>query len=238
MGYVTILVQHSWSMQPNGAESSSIGPSTDPKNSSPTQLQRSSPQTVRLTDPSSIQSFINGYNHLKDKGPICKMEKDMRDVLDRLGRLTLQSTIPDLNRLDSIRLSMTSKSSSSAMPKNRQIDAQRTAEKSSGNVEKARLYASQGRISLVLFSRSKSGHFRNQSLAILLEALDTNALSSSKEETGLLIQLLRESRKTLERMVDGARNRRSLATDSNEDVDIRVVVDHHMESLLKVCHLY
>ena len=237
MGFVTILVQHSWSMVPNGSENSTksnlVSPASrnsqkrsDSKSNSVNKSIKSN--QVRLTDLSSIRSFMEAYNRASTVYQRQIMECEIRDILDRLSRLTLQSSITDTGRIDTIRSSL------------KPVRSHSQTSSESGS-DKTRFYAAQARLSLVVFSSCRTRHLRERALDILLESLDTNALSYDPQESKLLFQLLDELRMALELVVDRARSKRSLIMSETEsgdvrgtDVDMRVSVDGHMERLLKV----
>lgn len=207
MGFVTILVQHSWALQPNrivNKSRSSYHPAADKKKPN---------NDIRLTDIKSVAKLIERFNRSDSTMAQQLLEVEIRDVLDRLARLSLQSSIPDIARIDPIRGSL------KAMKKMEVSDLVWR--------DKTMFYSAQARISLVAYSTCKIRHLGNKALDILLEALDTNLLSFDVSESNRLFQLIIQQTKALQTLIDKAR--------SEDFSEMRVAVDNQLERLLKVC---
>lgn len=176
---------------------------------------------MRLTDYRAVRKFIDSYN--KSASP--SKESGIRDVLDRLTKMTLQSNIPDTNRVDQFRSNKESqkKSSPSSL---KQTDL---------NIDKTRMYAAQARTSLMTFAYCHTRHLQEKAIDILIEALETNTLSHSTSETEILFQILDEARLALEATINSVRNQRMY--DAASDTDGRLFVDLEMERILKCIDL-
>jgi hypothetical protein len=207
MGFVTILVQHSWSMQPNSISKKSKSPSRPSK-------KREKSTDVRLTDIKSVAQLIERFN--RSDSSLTHLDIEIRDVLDRLARLCLQSSIPDTARIDPIRVFLKAVKN----PVSSDLIAQ----------DKNRFYAAQGRISLVAYANCKTRHLSDKALDILIEALDTNLLSFDGSESQSLFELIVNLIQALQISFDKAR--------SEEPEKMRVTVNQHMERLLKVFIMY
>ena len=204
MGFVTVLVQHSWSMQPSKScrkpAKTSIGSRPNKKN-----------QPVRLTDIKSVIRFTDQFNR-SDSANRRFLESEARDILDRLARLSLQSSILDPVRIDPIRQSLKA--------------VRKPVTPDSVGQDKTRFYAAQARISLVAFGTSQALHLRDKALDILIEALDTNLLSYDASESKCLFDLIIHLKKAVQIAVDNTR--------TENPTEMRVNADSHMERLLKV----
>ena len=205
MGFVTILVQHSWSMRPGTMKKESTTSSNPHKD-------QSKNRSVRLTDFKSVAKLIERFNQSDPSITQKPIEVEVRDVLDRIARLSLQSSILDTARVDPIRVSL----KAVKKPDSSDIVGQ----------DKTRSYAAQARISLVAYDACKTLHLRDKALDILLEALDTNILSFDRSESNALFQLIIQLTKALQFAIDKAR--------SEDPAQMRVAVDNHLERLLKV----
>jgi hypothetical protein len=197
-------------MQPN---SHSKKPSKSP--SRPSKGRKKSAD-VRLTDIKSVARLIEKFNRSDSTIAQQIIDVEIRDVLDRLARLSLQSSIPDTARIDPIRVSL----KAVKKPLSSDFIAQ----------DKTRFYAAQGRISLVAYANCKTRHLSDKALDILIEALDTNLLSFDGSESQCLFELIVQLTCALQVSIDKAR--------SEDPEKMRVTVNQHMERLLKVCIVY
>ena len=221
MGFVTVLVQHSWSMQPSGMEESSPQSSRSGSKKSTKRVNKKVPQPTRLSDPDSIQAFVHSYNSAHSLSSRQSKESEARDILERLSKLILQSCIPDSNRLDLIRSKMIKSN-----------DPSKTK-------DKTRFFSSQSRSSLVVFASIKTRHLKEKAIETLLEALDTNCLSYDANECLHLFQLAKYLKKSLESLIDKAKSKRSLISriDAEPTLDERVPIDSFMQKILRCLYL-
>lgn len=204
MGFVTILVQHSWSLQPNSK--------SKPAQTSHRPKDRQKNINVRLTEGKTVSKLIEKFNRSDSAVAHQSMEVEIRDVLDRLAKLSLQSCIVDTARIDPIRVSLNA--------------VKKLVSSDLIGQDKTRLYAAQARISLVAYAHCINRHLSDKALNILLEALDTNRLSFDGSESSCLFQLIIQLTRALQVSIDKAR--------SEDTSEMRVAVDGHMERLLKV----
>jgi hypothetical protein len=227
MGFVTILVQHSWSMQPNASGKAVETPKEEVKTPGTPPKPIKPSDNVRLTDPYSVLDFINIYNTASSLKERQGLETEIRDILDRLTRLVLQSEIPDPIREGSSKKS--------------RIDKAFLESNSDLSINKTRCCAAQARSSLVAFSYCRTRNLREKALDVLIQALNVNYLSHDLVEIEQLLFLLNELKQALELAVDKARSKRSLLSNASVDedtdnitIDSRVLVDVHLERLLQV----
>jgi hypothetical protein len=212
-------------MQPNSDGLPQPDPNTDETHQSPSSRRRSrSSNNIRLTESESLKKLVNVYNSTTKPETRRKYEHEIRDLLQRLQGLILQSSIVDENRVDSFR------SSENAA-------AARKSTNSSFS-EKTRRYSSQARSSLVAFSFCRAKALREKGLDVLNEALNINYLGSDSFELDNLLILLKELQSAVETLVDKIKSKRSLLSNesiaSSSNIDMRIPVDTHLERLLLV----
>jgi hypothetical protein len=179
-------------------------------------------EPMRLTDYHAVRKFMDSYN--KSASPA--KESGIRDVLDRLTKMTLQSNIPDPNRVDQFRSNQVSQTKSSPSSL-KQTDL---------SIDKTRMYAAQARTSLMTFAHCQTRHLREKAMDILIEALETNTLSYAASETENLFQILDVARLALESIVNSAGNQPADDASSSES-DGRLFVDLEMERVFKCIDL-
>ncbi|KAJ3192036.1 hypothetical protein HK101_007141 [Irineochytrium annulatum] len=108
MGFLTVLVQHAWAMQPSagGALAGPDDTRQSQEDSTTTKSRREkpafpSPSDVRVSVPSTVASFVKCFNDnvgpTSQNSPHAKerLESTALDVLARLENLVLSSAVPD-----------------------------------------------------------------------------------------------------------------------------------------------
>ena len=253
MGFVTIHVQHGWQIQ--SSKSSKNGLPTPYTVHSPTE-NATSPQSqkdggfsslaasplqkpplsslIRLTLPASVAQLVKYFNCTQETNQLRELEEAVRDVLSRLELLVLASCIPDPSRFDHIRSRLYS-----SAPKS----DKKSSEKSTPDTTIRS--SSEGRISVLMLTRCRSHLLRQRALALLVEALDTNQLSTSSHETMHLQMLWVEMVQLFRHVLDTYRKRTFQMLDSEDaaapipppDNSARTLIDSRLQTLLTV-YLY
>jgi hypothetical protein len=247
MGFVTIHVQHGWKMEAATHSKNGLPTPYSVSNSSASQnrqetenikinttgkLKAKPPLSslIRLTVPASVAQLVKYFNCTQTKGELHELEEAVRDVLCRLEMLVLASYIPDSSQIR-FRMRTTTKQTEKSVPTETTIKS-----------------SSEGRISALMMTRCRSKILRDKSLALLVDALDTNYLATSPHETMHLqmlwvemIQLFRHVLDTLRtrsfQMFDNGRTH-SAATNRTDLNLPRTDINVHLESLLTVRSLY
>ncbi|KAJ3255381.1 6-phosphogluconolactonase [Boothiomyces macroporosus] len=234
------------------------GRSSSPQNMSPL-YPKPLASYVRVTVPSSIAQLVKYYNAADTPDKKNECEVACMDILDRLQHIILASNIPDNCRIDRMRQILANGGSSEVFsektrlnPKHKvkQAEKQETPEQT----ERVRSYASESRISVVMLARCRSQTIRTQSMLLLCEALDTNALSTCDHEV-MHLQMLWVELVQMMRHVVEARKRKLILGDPkhtlNEsgilierdgkviknNADTNTVVDQYLEHLLTSLNL-
>ncbi len=150
--------------------------------------------------------------------------------MSRLEHLVLASTIPDSQRFDHIRERI--KTSSPDLLGSRASEPNR--DPASDNTRKS---ATEARISVLMMTRCKSRSIRDRALLLLCESLDTNLLSTADHELMHLQMLWVELVQLFRHVVDAQTRKLSSSmttTPATTTKEIRVMVDSHLENLLRV----
>ncbi|KAI8618912.1 hypothetical protein BC830DRAFT_1106610 [Chytriomyces sp. MP71] len=214
MTHLTVLVQHSWAMQPAGA-----GPAPPPKAAAP-ETSSSRPKKpkiprVRISIPSTVANFVYLFNletHTSEMRAI--LDAQALDILTRLEDLALASCIRDPRRRDPLREQAVAQKAkafgSKHAPKSKSmedISAPRNNSLTASILTATRRYAAQARRSLLALATCRSRAVRSRSIGLLLEALDTNELGSDDGEVAALLLLVKELGDVLECSVTARRAR-------------------------------
>jgi hypothetical protein len=164
MGFVTVLVQHAWAMQPAGA----IDPAKIPDKPVETDFKFETKDDVRISVPSSVTAFAKGYNATTTAEERRKNEIKAFDLLQRLEHMALACRISDPFRFNK-------QKAANAKSNDRVKDELRNTQKENAKANpivasKTRRYAAQARRSLLALSRVRSKEIRRKSLHILIDA--------------------------------------------------------------------
>ncbi|KAJ3369784.1 hypothetical protein HDU91_006908 [Kappamyces sp. JEL0680] len=234
--HVTILLQHAWKVTPNlpnglpatykVPQSALLWSETEPAATAdlmPPPLAAH----IRITIPASIAQLVKFYNSSSKIREMQECETTVRDVLSRLEHLVLASNIPDHNRFDRVREKMRQESRKALLQK------PETASTPKEPTDHKRKAASEARISVLMMTRCKSHGIRDRALLLLCEALDTNQLSSSNHELMHLQMLWVELVQLFRHVVDARTRKINRKLGSDEESDRRVMVDSHLEHLLR-----
>ncbi|KAJ3275459.1 hypothetical protein HDV01_000286 [Terramyces sp. JEL0728] len=269
MGHVTILVQHAWQIrssrrQKNGNPVSynfdkniaNIGRSSSPQYLSPL-YPKPLASYVRVTVPSSIAQLVKYYNSADTLEKKSECEAACMDILDRLQHIILASNIPDNVRVDKMRQQLGGgKDGYSYKTKLNPKQKPKQAEKAANieQVERVRSYSSESRISVVMLARCRSQTIRTQSMLLLCEALDTNALSTCDHEIMHLQMLWVELVQMMRHVIDARKRKLALGDTkhtlnesgilidkdgqlASNEPDTNIMVDVYLEHLLTCLNL-
>ncbi|KAJ3220339.1 karyopherin beta [Dinochytrium kinnereticum] len=217
MGFVTVLVQHAWAMQPAGSEEQEYSAEQKPSQNGVTM------SNIRVSVPSSIHSFVKAYNSGSRKNHE-RFETMAADIMARLENMVFSSIISDPSRKDNVRLSI-----AIANRNKEKQDEEKNVDKSPSS--KTKRYCAQARRSLLALSRIKSQEIRDRCLELLLEALDTNELASDDAEVANLLLFVNEIADVLEMAIIQRRRRKRQGKGLNEKTHY-VTIDDYIERLL------
>jgi hypothetical protein len=238
MGYVTILVQHAWKVQNADKQRDGIPVSYEIDKAArgmvramsaarKTQLaSKPLASHVRVTVPSSIAQLVSYYNTCENPKDREECEIAVLDTLYRLEHLLTQSTINDSQRQQQIKFCLPKRT---GLPGFSRSKIDRRSKKS---IEQSLIcqpqistkYAAEARISVLMLARCNSKHIRDSALLLLMEALDTNQISSSDHEMMHLQMLWVELVEIVRNILAVRRNR-----DNNQ-----LLTDEHLATILKV----
>ncbi|KAJ3414575.1 hypothetical protein HDV05_006314 [Chytridiales sp. JEL 0842] len=216
MGFVTVLIQHSWAMQPAGA--ADIPDGQKATHGSDAKLS----DNVRISVPSSVASFVKVFNMANSDALRRKCDNMALDILARLEHMVLTSCVTDNLRKDPMRGSLKSqeemvvsvkptkqqkpKKSDSETP-TRDSGTSKSTEKDTVSRVKKRRYASQARRSVVALAKARSRYIRAKAMDLVLEALDTNELDVDEVEITNLLLLVTELVEFVESTIEGRKRR-------------------------------
>lgn len=253
MGFVTIHVQHGWKIE--SSKSSKNGLPTPYKVPTVSPDSRSLPNSntesgtlsapglqkpplsslIRLTLPASVAQLVKYFNCTQETDQLRELEEAVRDVLSRLELLVLASCIPDPSRFDHIRSRLGSSTTKFDKNSNEKINSNSTSETTIKS-------STEGRISVLMLTRCRSHLLRERALALLVEALNTNQLSTTPHETMHLQMLWVELVQLFRHVLDTYRRRsfQMLYSEDNatsaipSDNSNRTLIDNRLQNLLTV----
>ncbi|TPX62494.1 hypothetical protein SpCBS45565_g07001 [Spizellomyces sp. 'palustris'] len=201
MGYVTVLVQHSWALQPSISRASTpqqqlnTGSEKVPAGSG--NIDASS--TVRLSIPDTVAAFVREYNASSTPSNQQRRRRQALDIFDKLEHLVLAGPVVD----PALRTPTSTKAPAARFPGReslnihphsrllrQRVDANVGSTAEHVHSSPGRWSALHARRSVLAFTECNLPSIHDRAFEVLFEALDVNQLRTDNAEVESLLKLV------------------------------------------------